>query len=244
MHQHWQTRTKPQNTDDADDVGEITLNITAPSSGGSDLTGYELQRYENGQWNTITAPATDAETFTDKGLTPGVKYYYAMRASNSSGTGAWSDVEDGVATAANPDKITTLTATATGETTIRLTWTEPANNGTTITGYALERNLLTVVLIWQPITEYMVRLDYAATDTVTEFIEHLGLWPDRRTTTASARCRGRWLIDTTGSTVGIADEGWSAEEFATGATGEGDPPKGSVSATTHGATPSAPRICW
>ena len=124
-------------TVDADDVGEITLNITAPSSGGSDLTGYELQRYENGQWNTITAPATDAEEYTDSGLTPGVKYYYALRASNSAGAGQWSDVVSAVATAGNPDKITSLTATATGETTIRLTWTEPANNGTPIVGYEL-----------------------------------------------------------------------------------------------------------
>ena len=221
------TLTNPDDAQnaDADDVGEITLNITAPTTGGSDLTGYELQRYENGQWNTITAPATDAETFTDKGLTPGVKYYYAMRASNSSGTGAWSNVEDGVATAGNPDP-PTLTATATGETTIRLTWNVPANNGTPITGYELERRNAGNDA-WEEID------GFAATDTVTEFID-TGRMPGQ---TYSYRIRAlEQPIDTDDDVD--TEEGWSAEEDADGE----KPPKGSVSATTHGDVPEAPAL--
>ena len=142
------TLTPLLDTDIGDDpydeveVGSIVLMIAPPtSSGGSDLTGYQLQRYENGQWNTITAPATDATTYTDSGLTPGVKYYYALRASNSAGAGPWSDVKSALAKFANPDKITTLTATATGETTIRLTWTVPARQRHhNRTGYELSRD--------------------------------------------------------------------------------------------------------
>ena len=214
------------------DVGSITLTISMVSSGATSL---ELTRYENGQWNPITgndAPAADAKTYTDSGLTPGVKYYYALRASNSFGTGQWSDVVNAVATAANPDKITTLTPTATGENTIRLTWTEPANNGKTITGYALAK-FVDGGTEWVPIPT----TDYAATDTVTEFID-TGL-----TAGETYHYRIRALVETfvdTNDDQDTSDEGWSAEDFAENASGEDDPPKGTVSATTHGATPSAP----
>ena len=116
-----------------DDVGSIDLTIENTSG----ATSLELQRYENGAWKSITAPAADAETYTDTGLMPGVKYYYGLRATNSHGTGGWSDVVNAIATAGNPEA-PVLAADVNDETSIRLTWNVPANNGTTIMGYELQ----------------------------------------------------------------------------------------------------------
>ena len=182
---------------------------------------------KNGQWNTITAPATDAEEYTDSGLTPGVKYYYALRASNSAGAGQWSDVVSAVATAGNPDKITSLTATATGETTIRLTWTEPANNGTPIVGYELET--------WNG-TDAWVGVAAEAFDTtatVTEFI-HSGLTSGQTYTFRIRAMPQPFDADDDDET----QEGWSAEEDADG----NKPPKGSVSAATRADVPEGPTL--
>ena len=205
-----------------DDVGSIELTITAPTSGGTDLTAYELQRYENGAWKVITAPATDDESYTDDGLTPGVKYYYSLTASNSSGTGAPSAVVNAVATAGNPDAITTLAATATSETTIRLTWTVPANNGTTITGYRLVK--------WTGDAdsgEWSTTNLLEDDDTVTEFID-TGLGAG---TTHYYRIRAWPQVDSDGDTD-VIDEGWGAAE---------DRDDGS-SATTHADVPEAVTI--
>ena len=234
-----------QDADDAYDkldVGSIALTITAPNSGGSDLTGYEFQRYENGQWKGITAPATDDKTYTDSGLTPGVKYYYSLRARNSSGAGQWSDVVNAVAKAGNPDKITTLTATATGENTVRLTWTVPANNGTPITGYHLQR--------WDPVggTDSMggwpavtVNL-LASAVTVTEFIDigddtsGNGVIDNNETaleagTTYYYRVRALPQVDDEEPPQADPDAGWSAEDKD-----DAEP------AITHGNVPGAPSL--
>ena len=69
---------------------------------------------------------------------PGATYYYAVRAINSSGAGAWSAIDQASAGIGNPDA-PTLTATAIDDDSIRLTWNVPNNNGTTITGYELQR---------------------------------------------------------------------------------------------------------
>ena len=99
--------------DTGDDPGMIDLTITAPTStGGSDITGYQLQRWFEGKWTAIGGTlADDAESYEDTGLQPGVTYYYAVRAVNSSGAGAWSAIVQASAEIDNPDA-PTLTATA------------------------------------------------------------------------------------------------------------------------------------
>ena len=115
----------------------LTLTWTAPTiTGGSDITGYEVQIRSGGRWVDEATPT--AATYTDTGLDVGTKYYYRVRAVNSQGGGLWSAYASGTTTAANPDA-PVLTATATGMETIRLTWTVPDDNGTAITGYVLQR---------------------------------------------------------------------------------------------------------
>ena len=83
----------------------------AQFSGGSDITGYQLQRWYDGTWTAIGGTlADDAESYEDTGLMPGATYYYSIRAINSSGAGAWSDIDSATAGIDNPDA-PTLTAT-------------------------------------------------------------------------------------------------------------------------------------
>ena len=212
---------------DDDDVGSISLTITAPTTGGSDLTGYELQRWYGGQWTTVgPAPAADAKTYTDRGLEPGATYYYSLRAMNAMGAGPWSDVVSAVATAGNPDT-PTLTADDIDETRIQLNWNVPEDNGTPIVGYQLQIWDGEVRSMWGDV------VGFENDTTVTQYID----------TVAAAGTyyyRIRALpqdIDTDDDEDGdTADEGWSAEDDPDG----DNPPKGSTSATTSGDVPQAP----
>ena len=210
------------------DAGTIDLTITAPTStGGSDITGYNLQRWYNGQWTAIGGTlADDAESYEDTGLMPGATYYYAVRAVNSSGAGAWSAIVQASAEIDNPDA-PTLTATAIDATSIRLSWNVPEDNGTTITGYELQR--------WVP-TENGDGGDWADANllgadpyTITQFIDRddddMGLDPG---TKFYYRVRAVPQLNDGGSDD--AEAGWSADDMDDAA-----------SAATLGATPTATR---
>ena len=64
--------------------------LTGPATGGSELTGYELQIWKDGQWVVEASPAKDAISYTDRGLAAGRKYYYRLSAMNSQGASPWS----------------------------------------------------------------------------------------------------------------------------------------------------------
>lgn len=85
---------------DAPTVGPITkdsavASYTAPSNtGGSSITGYDVQRATNVGFtsNVATASRTASQlSYTFTGLTAGMDYYVRVRAKNSVGTGPWSD---------------------------------------------------------------------------------------------------------------------------------------------------------
>ena len=123
----------------SDSTTTLTLAWTGPiDNGGSAITGYEVQIRSDGQWVTKTTMASSPHTYT--GLAAGTRYYYRVRAINSQGGGLWSAYATGTTFAGVPDA-PELTATSTGMTTIRLTWTVPDDNGVSdgITGYRLER---------------------------------------------------------------------------------------------------------
>ena len=209
------------NATDDDDVGSITLNITAPASGGSDLTSYQLQRWQGGRWQAVSpAPATDAETYTDSGLTPGQRYYYALRAMNAMGPGPWSEIVPGVATAGSPDT-PTLTATTESETSIRLSWNVPDDNGMPITGYQIQK----WTNGWTTADPDLPTSD-TSTHLATQVIDNL------LDAGATHYYRIRALPQD-------GDEGWSAEDVVE--TGE-DAPEGSTKGNTGGNVPEPPVI--
>ena len=106
-------------------------------TGGSAITGYELRIWNGSSW-VVEDTLGNVLTYPDMNLDAGTKYYYIVRAINSQGAGLWSEYKAGTTSPDNPDA-PVLTATPTGMTTVRLTWTVPDDNGMAITSYVLER---------------------------------------------------------------------------------------------------------
>ena len=124
--------------------GTTTINLswTAPSSdGGSAITGYRIEVSPNGtsSWTNREANTdTTTTTYSHTGLSAGTTRHYRVSAINSVGTGTASNV-DNATTPTVPGAPTGLTATASGTTTIDLSWTAPASDGgSAITGYKIE----------------------------------------------------------------------------------------------------------
>ena len=210
----------PVAIEDIEDVGSIMLTIAATEG----ATSLELQRWYDGAWSTIMAPAADADEYTDSGLMPGKKYYYALRATNSNGTGPWSDVVNAVAKADNPDVPGNLDANPVDESSIRIEWDAPEDHGSPITGYELQQWDFSGTGEWD--TPNLLGDDYTAT----EFF-HTGL-----TAGVTYVYRIRAVSDTDSDNT-IADEepasDWSADD---------DDMEDGVSATTHADVPEAPVI--
>ena len=123
----------------------INLSWTAPADdGGSDITGYRIEVSPNGtsSWNDLVANTGSTTTYSHTGLDAGDTRHYRVSAINSVGTGAASNVDNATTDAAAPTEPgapTSLTATASGTTTIDLSWTAPGDNGgSAITGYRIE----------------------------------------------------------------------------------------------------------
>ncbi|WP_428098640.1 fibronectin type III domain-containing protein [Candidatus Rariloculus sp.] len=123
----------------------IDLSWTAPGdNGGSTITGYKIEVSPNGtsSWSNRVADTGNTDTaYSHTGLDAGTTRHYRVSAINSVGSGAASNVDDATtATAATvPGAPTGLTATASGTSTINLTWNAPSNDGgASISGYRIE----------------------------------------------------------------------------------------------------------
>ena len=124
--------------------GTTTINLswTAPADGGgSAITGYRIEVSPNGtsSWtNRVATTGNTNTTYAHTGLSAGTTRHYRVSAINSVGTGAASNVDNATTTTV-PGAPTSLTATASGTTTINLDWTAPSDNGgSAITGYRIE----------------------------------------------------------------------------------------------------------
>ena len=121
----------------------IDLDWTAPSDGGSAITGYRIEVSSNGgtSWNDRVADTDNTNTtYAHTGLSAGTTRHYRVSAINSVGTGAVSNIDDATTedAATVPGAPTSLTATASGSTRIDLSWTAPSDGGSAITGYRIE----------------------------------------------------------------------------------------------------------
>ncbi|MXW17846.1 MAG: hypothetical protein F4Z83_09920, partial [Gemmatimonadetes bacterium] len=130
-------------TADGDDA--IDLVWTAPTNTGSTaITGYKIQYRSNptSSWNDLVTTTTAATSYTDSPLQPSTTRYYQVAAVNSTGPGAYSNVDHATTAAAPtdpPDPPTGLTATAVSSSRINLAWNPPVDDGgSPITGYRLE----------------------------------------------------------------------------------------------------------
>ena len=120
---------------------EIDLAWTAPSDGGSAITGYKIERsLDNTTWSDLV-PTTGNQnvTYTDINLASGQDYYYRVSAINLVGAGTASSVATNQA-GDIPDTVTVLSATAQAGSEIVVTWTAPSDNDYAITSYTVERS--------------------------------------------------------------------------------------------------------
>ena len=113
----------------ADGHHAIKLGWDAPTSGGTP-TGYRIDRSgDNGTWFTHE-PTHTGTSYTDTGLEAGSTWFYRVFAYNTAGTGPVSeDRTETTDVATNPGRVRALTATATGQNSITLTWQAPEKNG-------------------------------------------------------------------------------------------------------------------
>ena len=125
----------------ASGTSTIDLDWTAPTdNGGSDVTGYRIEVSSNGSsgWSNLEAN-TNSTTYAHTGLSAGDTRHYRVSAINSVGTGDASRTANATTATTVPGAPTSLTATASGTTTINLDWTAPVDDGgASISGYKIE----------------------------------------------------------------------------------------------------------
>ena len=136
----------------------ILLRWEAPAdTGSSAISGYRIERFDPQQdaWSVLMANTNSTDTdYTHTGLAPNTTVLYRVSAINATGPGVAS-VPDAASTssAGAPGSPTNLVARPEGNTGISLTWTAPANEGSSaLTGYMIERfEDLGAFSTWQPL---------------------------------------------------------------------------------------------
>ena len=119
--------------------GVVNLTWSAPSDGGSPITGYVVVRTSGGATETFEVGAVTS--YGDTAVTNGETYVYRVRARTAMGDGqASSEVEATPVQALYvPGKVPSLNVVAKG-TRVTLTWTAPADDGgSPVTGYVILR---------------------------------------------------------------------------------------------------------
>jgi fibronectin type 3 domain-containing protein len=119
--------------------GTEAVSLTWSGPGGGGITGYKVYRaLTPGTETLIATVGRDATSFTDPGLSNGVRYYYEVAAVNSYGDGKRSDEVSAIPRPPDAPGPPALSATA-GSGTVRLSWTSPPDNGSRITSYTVYR---------------------------------------------------------------------------------------------------------
>jgi hypothetical protein len=112
----------------------ISVPFTAPNfNGGDTITSYTATSSPGGITQAVAGPGSGSITVS--GLTAGTEYTFTVIATNAVGDSVASSDTASIIPRAVPGAPTIGTATKTGKTTATVTFTAPANNGSTITSY-------------------------------------------------------------------------------------------------------------
>jgi len=106
-------------------------------------TGFRIERSANGTsgWTQIAAPAANATTFANTGLTASTSYFYRIRATNASGDSAYTSVANAATLAAGGGlPVITVSQTASGTVSSAFSYQIAASN--TPSSYALNSGTL------------------------------------------------------------------------------------------------------
>ena len=96
----------------------------------SNEDGFTLDRRESGTsaWVTVLSSGPDVEAFTDTVLAPATKYYYKVKAYNTDGESAYSNVGSATTDELPPTAPSALAAVALSTTEIKVTWNDTSSN--------------------------------------------------------------------------------------------------------------------
>ena len=116
--------------------GSLTVSWSAPDDEGSTIIGYDVWYLPQGGIGRYWVRGTSATNVTITGLTNGVVYDVHILATNSVGSGPWSDAIAGtpVAAASVPGKPARPSVSA-GDGSLTVSWSVPDDGGSTITDY-------------------------------------------------------------------------------------------------------------
>src|SRR2546428_2645238 len=130
----------PQNLQATTGVGNVALTWDASSSNsGSPITGYKIYRSTSSGTETGYVNLGNVTSYTNTGVTPGVTYFYKVRAVNALGVSTLSN-EASATPSPLPSAPQNLQAT-TGVGNVALTWdASSSNSGSPITGYKIYRS--------------------------------------------------------------------------------------------------------
>ena len=125
---------------DAEMADEITIAWAAPANGGSSITGYQIQVWEDGAWMGLMSVGGSVTSYTHEDLPGSTTNHYRVRAMNAVGDGPWSSTLSRTTVAGRPGA-PVLNASANGTSEIRLTWTIPAAGGGTLSEYDIQYSI-------------------------------------------------------------------------------------------------------
>ena len=127
---------------------DITSSFTAPTSnGGSAVTGYNLYySSDNITYSSIASAVTADQLKVVSGIGT---HYFKAEAINNVGTGSLSSAFS-IATPSLPTAVSDLAVSSVTDTTVGLTWTEPANGGSNIVDYDVLRDGVTIATVTTP----------------------------------------------------------------------------------------------
>jgi hypothetical protein len=112
-----------------DGSGAVTVSWTG-SAGAAD---YVVRPSGDGQSQTVVDTSASMA-----GLTPGQSYTFTVVARSASGVASAASAASAAVTPFGPPGLPTLSVGATTSSTVEIIWTEPATNGSPITGYFVD----------------------------------------------------------------------------------------------------------